>query len=789
MLRNHLLIAIRNFRRFPLYSLINVSGLVLGLCSSLFILLWILDEYSYNTYHQDNDRVYKLMQTQYFSDGSISTDHWTPAVLSQVLKSDIPEVEVASRLAWSDAKLFNAGEFSNYEYGNYADQSIFEVLNISLKSGNDKDPIPNSNSIAISQKMANRYFNNSNAIGKTFRLNRSYDVTVTAVFEDLPKNVSEEFDFILPFQLYVEEAGLDVNNWDNEGWLVTYVKLNSSDSKSLVNDKIRSLISQNTKELQADLFLFSMKDWRLYSNFENGEQAGGRISYVIAFVVVALFILLIACVNFMNLSTARSAVRTKEVGVRKVAGATRGALVRQFMSESIFLTFISMLVSLMVVHLLLPTFNELTGKTLVIDYTEPIIYSSLVVITLVTGFLAGSYPAYFLSSFRPALVLKGVLKSRFSGTTLRKSLVVFQFGLSMIIIVCALVVHDQINYMRNKNLGFDRMNVIYVRTNPEVVKTYESMRNEMMQHPSITSVSMGAANPMEINGSISLGWNGKLSTDDTYFNMANCDYDYLNTMGFNLIAGRNFSPDFPADSLNLIVTESVVKKAGFENPIGEPIKWDGKEGQIIGVIEDFHNLGIQETLQPTVLNLGKGEELGRWASIFIRYMPGKETAALDLIRESYKAHNPDYPIQWNFLDEDFEYQFQSELTVSLLSKCFTIMAIIISCLGLFGLALFDIERRRKEISIRKVLGASTSALAVLLCNDFVRLVTLAILIGSPIAYYLSNQFLKEYAYHAPLNLFLFVLSAMTMFILSIGIISFQSIKAARSNPVDAMRSE
>jgi ABC-type antimicrobial peptide transport system permease subunit len=271
--------------------------------------------------------------------------------------------------------------------------------------------------------------------------------------------------------------------------------------------------------------------------------------------------------------------------------------------------------------------------------------------------------------------------------------------------------------------------------------------------------------------------------------MANCDYDYINTMGFNLIKGRNFSPNFPADSLNLIVTESVVKKAGFDNPIGQQVQWEGRQGQIIGVIEDFHNLGIRETLQPTVLNLGKGEELGAWASIFVRYEPGKETETLDLIRESYKSHNPDYPLQWNFLDTDFEHQFRSEITVGLLSKYFTVMAIIISCLGLFGLALFDIERRRKEISIRKVLGASTSRLTVLLCSDFVRLVIIAILIGSPIAYYLSDLFLGEYAYHAPLNILLFIVAALTMFVLSISIISFQSIKAARSNPVDAIRNE
>lgn len=787
MPRNFLLIVLRNFNRYPVYSIINVSGLMLGLTCSIFIFLWISDELSFNSYHNDNVRVFKLMESEFFSDGSISTDHWTPPVLAETLLGEIPEVEQASRMAWSDAKLFKSGEKSNYEYGNYADKSIFQVLNLPLVAGNINNAVPDNHAIAISKKMADRYFDKASALGKTFRLNNSMDVTVTAVFE-IPHNVTEEFDFILPFDQYLTESELDPHQWDN-GWLMTFVKLKASEMETSVNQKIQYLIQKNHKDLKAELFLFPMKGWRLYDNFENGKQAGGRINYIISFSFVALFILLIACINFMNLSTARSAIRAKEVGIRKVAGASRKALIRQFMSESILLSFISLFFALVLVHLLLPAFNDFTGKRLFIDYFNPLIFGTLLLITLLTGFLAGSYPSYFLSSFRPALVLKGFVKSDFNAATLRKVLVVFQFGLSMIIIVCALVVSDQINYMRNKNLGFDRSNLLYIRTNPEVVSTYQSFRNEILQQPVITSVAMGAANPMEINGSIALIWDGKPSEDNTEFNIANCDYDYLTTMGFTLIEGRNFSRDFPADSNSLIVSEGVVRKAGFTNPIGQRLRWEGGEGHIIGVIEDFHNLGIKDTFQPTVLTLGQGADLGRWASIFVRYDHGKAEEALNLVRGTYKKHNPDFPIQWNFLDEDFEYQFRSELMVGVLSKCFTMLAIIISCLGLFGLTLFNTERRGKEISVRKVLGASTGRLATLLCSDFIQLVVYAIIISSPVAYFLSAQFLNEYVYHTALNTRTFLLPAIAMVTVSLAIIAYQSVKAAMRNPVEAMRTE
>ena len=796
MLQNYLTTGLRNFIRHPIYTAINVLGLVLGLVCSIFIFLWVTDELSYDRYHKDNDRVFKVMENQIFSDGRIATDQFTPGILAETLMSEFAEVEKTSRVAWDEDKLFRFKDKSQYEYGNYADKSIFEVLNLPLAEGDPRNALPDNQSVAISKKMAVRYFSNTSALGNIFRIDDNYDVKVTAVFEDLPENSTEDFDFILPFDSYMNEYDIDtIHRWDNDndGWQITLLKLKDSKMSQQLDGKIKDLMKKHNESFHPELFLLPMKDWRLRKNFVDGKQSGGRINFVISFSLVAILILVIACINFMNLATARSANRAREVGIRKVAGASRLMLVRQFMTESIGLSFLSLAIALLLVHLFMPIFNDFTGKRLAINYLNPIVSCSLLGITLLTGILAGSYPAFFLSSFRPASVLKGNLQSVFSGSKLRKVLVVFQFGLSMIIIVTTLVVNDQIAYMRNKNLGFDRKNILSIRTNPEISKNYKVFHNEVLQNPIITSMAIGAANPMEINGSAWFDWQGKSSDDNTLFNVADCDYDYLATLGFTIVEGRNFSRDFPSDSTGFIVTEEVVRRMGFANPIGQRLKGGDHNGQIIGVIKDFHNLGIRQTIQPTVLTLGNSDtsdaDFGSWSTIFLRYESGKLTEALEYIKGVSKKISPTFPIQFGFVDQDFERQFRIETMTAKLSTGFTILAIIISCLGLFGLALFSTERRVKEIGVRKVLGASVSGLTVLLCKDFVRLVLYAIILGSPIAYYIMQHFLAQYPYHTQIDFSMFVIPALVMLFISLSVISYQSIRAALGNVVEALRRE
>ncbi len=794
MIRNYFTIVLRNFLRNPIYSAINVSGLVLGLSCSIFIFLWVLDEMQYDQYHKDNARVYKVMWNHNFIDQGITTAHWTSGLLAEELKAEIPEIEQVARVAWSELKLFKHGEYSNYESGDYADKTIFDVLNLKLIEGNILHALPNNNSIAISEKMATRFFKTERALGKTLRMDNKQDVTVTAVFGDLPENTTEKFEFILPFELYIQKDAKNLIEYDGSGWQFTLIKLIEKSNKQLGDLKMVEYFRKHEKVSSSPPpppFLLSMLDWHLHDNFTNGKPSGGRISYVVSFSLVAILILIIACINFMNLSTARSMNRSREVGIRKVAGASRSVLIRQFLTESILLSFLSLFIALLIVHLFLPLFNSFTEKHIALDYFNPVITISLIGIALLTGLIAGSYPAFFLSSFRPASVLKGNLQAVFSGADLRRGLVVFQFGLSMVIIIAALVVNEQIEFMRNKNLGFDKNNVVYIEANDEIAKNYSAFRNELLQNPLIESVSRGDCNPMEINGESYYSWNGKSPDDDSYFNEAVCDYDYLETLGFTFIQGRNFSPDFPSDSTSFIITEEAVNRMGFSNPIGQYLdNGDGKKGQIIGVIKDFNNLSIQQLSHPTSFRLKDSKkDFDRALTMFVRYKAGALVPSLEYMKTVYKRNASGFPIQFRFIDEEFEKQFKGELVSSALSTCFTVMAIIISCLGLFGLASFSTERRTKEIGVRKVLGASIRGLTVLLCKDFTRLIVYSIIIGSPVAYYVMEKFLNKYPYHTELNFWMFAAPAIVMLSISLSIILFQSIKAALGNPVEALRGE
>jgi len=789
MFRNYFVTAVRNFVRHPIYSAINVSGLVLGLTCSILIFLWVVDELRYDRYHPDNARVYKVMLNESHSDGSLATDQFTPGILGEVLESEFAEVEQTARMTWTNDRLFRVGDKATLEYGVYADPEYFEVMNMTLAEGDIRHVFSDENSIAISKTVADKFFPHSNAIGRTFRLDDVTDATVTAVFENVNANATEEFYFALPMQQFLKEEHIDVTSWANEGWLTTYVKLKDQDALKGVDEKLKELYKKHDAKVNAEFFLFPMAKWRLYNHFENGQQSGGRIYYVITFSMVALFILFIACINFMNLSTARSAVRAKEVGVRKVTGASRSLLIRQFLVESVVLSFLSLFTALLVVHLLLPAFNDFTNKSLAINYTDPVITGSVIFITLLTGVLAGSYPAFFLSSVRPAAVLKSHAHPAFKGASLRKVLVVFQFSLSIIVIICALVINSQIDFMRNMNVGFDRRNIILLDTNPQLVKNFDTFRNSLLLNPSIESVAMGGATPMEINGNEDFEWSGKSPDDDTYFNLSNCDANYLTTLGFTLVAGRNFSLDFPGDTANYIVTERVVQTIGFKDPLGQHLKAHGHDGVIIGVIKDFHNLGIKEQLHPTVLTLAKDpKDFGQWGNIFVRYKEGTTTAALEKVEENFHKVS-DFPWRYRFLDGQFEWKFRIEIMTAALASWFTVLAMIISCLGLFGLALFNTERRTREISIRKVFGATVGHLVYMLCSDFIRLVMYAVIIGMPIAYYMAEKFLTEYVYRTQLQLWTFAIPTVSLLVLSVAIISVQSIKAALANPIDAMRTE
>jgi ABC-type antimicrobial peptide transport system permease subunit len=789
MLNHFLKIFLRTTFKSPSYSFINVAGLAVGFACSIFILLWIIDEITFDNFHTDKERVFQIMGNHAFPNGT-ETYEQTPGPLAEGLM-ELPEVEKYCRIrgAGEIRILFNYADQTFYEMGNYADNSVFDVFTVPLIEGDKSNPLPDINSIAISKKLAAKYFKGESALGKVFRLDSKSEAKVTAVFNDLPNNSTLRFDFIIPYAVY---AQADQYNKEWGAWTggKTYVKLNKDADVDIVNRKIAEVLTKPKIwprwDSNVELFLFAISDWRLYNNFTNGRQDGGRITYVRIFSVVAAFILLIACINFMNLATARSMIRAKEIGVRKVVGAARRSLTRQFMGESILTSAIALVFGLLIVHLLLANFNDLTGKKLAIDYANPIIYVSLISITLVTGLIAGSYPAFFLSSLRAINVLKGKF-SGLSGAGIRKSLVVFQFAMSIVLIISVLIVYNQLDYMRSKNLGFDRNNIVYLTASPSILKNFEGFRQELLNSSTVRNVALGDNNPMDNFSGIVLddhAWPGKTKEDNLVFKTLICDYHFLPALGFTIVDGRNFSKEFTTDTTNYIVNEEAVKRMKLSDPIGQELIAPRK-GKIIGVIKDFHSGSLQRPIEPVIISM-RPSEMGQ---IFIRYEAGKVKEASDHIQATYKKFEPDFPIEYSFLDETFNRQYQSEILMGKLSSSFSIIAIFISSLGLFGLASFTAERRTKEIGVRRVMGATVYGIVVMLCKDFIRLVVFGIAVGCPIGYYVGQIFLNKYAFHTEINIWMFLLTAIGMILTTLLVVSYQSVKTALTNPVNVLRIE
>jgi len=788
MLQHFFKIFIRATWKNATYSFINIAGLAAGLACSILILLWVVDEASCDTFHKDHSRIFQIMGSHSFPAGTTTYDN-TPGPLAPALK-ELPEVEESCRLTSLGGRvLFNYEDKSIYQEGIYAESSVFNLFTIPILDGDHLNPVRDNNSIAISQKLAGNYFKGQDAIGKIVRLNNSLDAKVTAVFRDLPENSTLRFEFILPYTVYAKK---DPYNQEWGAWTggSSYVKLQTGARTETVNKKINDTFTKPKIwprwDSNVELFLFPLADWRLHNNFKDGKQEGGRITYVKGFSIVAIFILLIACVNFMNLSTARSISRSREVGVRKVVGAGRLSIVRQFIGESILISFISLFFGLLIVHLLQPYFNELTGRKIIIDYTNPIIYGSLVAITLLTGIVAGSYPAFFLSSLQAMQVLKGKF-SDLRGAGVRKALVVFQFSLSVILIICAIVVHQQLDYMRNKNLGFDKKNTFYIMSTGRIRKTAESFRREALQNPLILSVAQADANPMEIVDGMVLddyAWPGKTKADNIIFKYLQCDSYFLTALGFTLLEGRNFSPEIASDSNAYIINQEAARKMKLSDPVGQQLIAPRK-GQIVGIVKDFHSTGLQMPIEPVIISM-MPENARR---IFIHYEPGHAEDALNYIQGIYKKFEPAFPMEYKFMDETFGSQYQDEIMTGKLSTGFTLMAIAISSLGLFGLASFTAERRAKEISLRKVLGATVGQMISLLCRDYVLLVGIALMIGLPMAWWGAQKFLDTYQFHTTLSVSLFVMTALSVLLMALLTVSYQSAKAAMANPADGLSYE
>ena len=790
MLRNHFKIAWRNLVRDRQFTVLNLLGLSTSLACVFLIYLWVLDERSIDKFHQQDRHLFQVMERQLLNDG-VSVSHQTSGLTAEELKEKMPEVAFAAAVqhySWFPKFLLSAtADHKIKGVGQFADKDYFHIFSYKLIHGNKDQVLADKNAVVISKRLAAKLFPNAETItGKVLEWELGgfkKQVIITGVFEDIPANSSQQFDFLLPFAAY-KELQPGVLEWGNNG-THAYVVLKKGTDVQQLNHKIAGLIKAKQPGSDRRLFLSRFSNNYLYSKYENGIQSGGRIEYVQLFSIVALFILIIACINFMNLSTAKASRRLKEVGVKKVMGASRRTLALQYLFESVLMAFLSLAISLLLVYLLLPQFNAITGKQIGLIWNTGHILPILG-ITLLTGLLSGSYPALYLSGFNPVMVLKGKLKTSVSELWIRKGLVVFQFTLSAIFIVAVLVVYQQIQLIQTKNLGYNKENILYFTKEGSIQEKPDAFLSELKTIPGVVAAS--ATDHLFAGGFNTTGgleWPGKRPTQDFSFEIVHADYDLIELLGIEMKEGRSYSRSFGADSTKILFNEAAIHKMGLENPVGKTINLWGKEREILGVAKNFHFESLHQNVKPLFILL----EPQHTQYVLAKMGKGMEATVLKDVKKLYTTYNPGYAFDYKFMDEDYQALYASEQRVAVLSQYFAGLAIIISCLGLFGLAAFTAQRRQKEIGIRKVVGASTGHVIAMLSKDFLKLVLMAIIIAYPIAWWAVHQWLGNFAHRIPIKAGVFLATGASVLLITLLTISFQAIKAAIANPVKSLRTE
>jgi len=769
------------------FSFIKIFSLTVGLVAATFIFLWVMDEMSFDKFHANATSIYRVMTNNTYPDGRIETYPATSALLKDVIRTEIPEADKTAVISMEAGALIRHERNSFNETGIYADSSLFSIFSFPLLKTNNKNPLPDNASMIISEKLAKKLFGSDDPLGKLVDVDETHRFTVTGLFADVPQNSSLQFDFVLPFDLFVKE-----NPWTQHwrsGGTQTMVTLKPGASFENANAKIAALIKKNCKDCTTSAFLFPYAQERLYSEFENGKNVGGRVEQLRLFSGVAIIILVMACINFMNLATAQSATRGREIGVRKVIGAKRSGLITYFIFESLLLSFIAILFALVAVQLLLPFFNSITEKSVKPDFTNPVFMTGVLVITMTCGLLAGCYPAFFLSSFQPVKVLKGDLSASLSGSSFRKALVVVQFVTSIILITGSIIVYRQVNFISNRYLGFKKENVIEIKRNDILGKSFPAFKNDLLQRPSVRSIGFGGSNiftvPITTTDPV---WQGKPANSSITFKIFRCDGGFIPTMNIELLAGRNFSNVNNQDSANYIINKKAMEAMGLtqENVIGADLEmWSGK-GKIIGLTNDFNNDNLHYGIEPLIFLYS--ENIG--SNYFIRVDGSASmSSTLGFIEKTFKKYSPAYPFEYSFLDEVFAKEYRTETVIGKLSLIFTAIALLISCLGLFGLAAYSAVKRTKEIGVRKVLGASVSNIMALLSKDFIKLVVIAFVIAAPVAYFIMNRWLQGYAYRINISWWIFMGSGLLAVVIALATISMQAIKAAIANPAKSLRTE
>ena len=790
MIKNFFKIALRNLFRNKGFSAINILGLAIGMASAILILLWIQNELGYDKFHEKTDRIYTANNRDKFN-GELWAWNTTPKILGPTIKLEYPaDVEDVVRIN-SSGFLFTVGDKHLNAQGYFTDPGFLTTFSFPLMQGNAKTALNKVDDIVITQKLANKLFGTDNALGKVVKLDSTDNFTVTGVVKDLPNNTSFDFEYLLPWS-YMKKIGWDDEYWGNNS-VKTYILLRPGVSQAAFDAKLKNITINHTANTDdkstTQVFTQKLGDRWLYSKSENGHYVGGRIEMVKLFGVIAAFILLIACINFMNLSTARSEKRAKEVGIRKVVGAQKGGLVTQFIGESILIAFIAGIIAVIIVQISLPAFNNLVGKELHIDYGNPLFWLFFIGFILFTGFIAGSYPAFYLSAYKPVKVLKGTFKASHALVTPRKVLVVLQFTFAIALIICTIIVEHQIKYAQNRDAGYVKDKLVYSPMQGEVEKHYEMIKNELLGSGAAVSVTKSQC-PITQRYSDGWGWSWPGSTEadaKTDFVRMASDANFVKTMGVQLLEGRDIDIyNYPSDSTAMLLNESAVKVMRLKNPIGQIVKADGQDWHVVGVLKDF----IYESPYEKVQQLAVQGPKSWFTAIHYKLNPAKSTAEdLKLAEQVFKKYNPQYPFDYTFVDESYAAKFKEEQRTGTLAALFAGLTIFISCLGLFGLATYMAENRIKEIGVRKVLGASVANITTLLSTDFLKLVIVSFIIASPLAWFAMSKWLQGYSYHIDIEWWVFAAAGLLSVIIAIITVSYQSIKAAIANPTKSLRSE
>jgi ABC-type antimicrobial peptide transport system permease subunit len=787
MFTNYLKVAFRNLWKNKGFSIINITGLAVGMASAILILLWIQNELSYDGFHEKKARIYEAWNRAEFS-GELHCWNTTPKVLAAAMQKDFPEVEHACRVDWQRRLLFTVGDKRLMIKGNVVDSIFLQVFTFPMIKGDPKTALNDGHSIVVTQSMAKTLFGNEDAMGKVVRIDNKDNYTVTGVLKDLPNNTRFNFDYLLPWP-YDRREGNDDPNWGNNSTR-TYVLLKENASLASIAPKMNVIKTRyDSTEKKWEMFLYPINRWRLYSKFKGAAEDGGLIEFVRLFAIIASFILLIACINFMNLSTARSEKRAKEVGIRKVVGAPRGTLIGQFIGESVLLSLFSALVAIGIVLVSLPGFNTLTQKHLYVPFDSVWFWVSGIAFILFTGLLAGSYPAFFLSSFQPVKVLKGTFRAANALVTPRKVLVVLQFTFAIILIICTIIVTQQINYGKDREVGYERANLVYHFMTGDIGKNYPLIRNELLSSGVALSVCR-TNSPWTQRYSDTWGfqWAGKDPNDKTDFIHETADEGIVATTGVKLVAGRDLDlVHYPTDSLGILLNESAAKAMHFKDAIGQQIKDDDINFHVVGVIKDFIIESPYTPINPMVITGAKQN----WFNVVNVRLNNKNSTEANLkkMEAIFRRYNPQYPFEYQFVDEEYNRKFEDTRRIGTLAGLFAVLTIFISCLGLFGLATYMAENRVKEIGVRKVLGASVAGITTLLSKDFLKLVLVSFVVAAPISWFAMYKWLQDYPYRVEIEWWVFALAAGLSLAIALLTVSFQSIRAGLANPARSLRSE